>query len=83
MFKDQSPEVPMQSLLRRASLIALLVGVNLVVSSHESAAELAWQHCQWISTGNGGCAQGCTAMIFANCGDSPCWLDYEGGCPHS
>ncbi len=71
----------MQSLLRRASLVALLVGLNLVVRTRESAAaETGWQHCQWMRAW-WGCYQGCVTFIFTSCGNDPCWLDYQTGCP--
>lgn len=73
----------MKNLLRRASLVALLVGVNLVVGSRSSAGAGIWdsQHCQWRRTGLGGCVEGCVTQILWSCGWDPCWLDYSGGCP--
>jgi hypothetical protein len=70
----------MRNLLRKASLVALLVGVNLVVGARESTGEQVplIQHCQWMRAG-WGCYEGCRTWYLTNCGQEPC---FEGsGCP--
>jgi hypothetical protein len=69
----------MRSLLRKAALVVLLVGVNLVVSAREStAADYKNQICQY-KRASWGCYQGCTDWPMTSCGDP--WCAPNDGCP--